>query len=83
MKKRRRSLVRFDKTVISGVDNITPITVSVYAVADVPTGAMSSDAETKNVLAELISFMASLGASTTILYDNTGNGAVVLKDGGL
>jgi len=83
MKKRRRSLVRFDKTVISGVDNITPITISAYAVADVPTGAMSSDAETKNVLAELMSFMASLGASTTILYDNTGNGAVVLKDGGL
>jgi len=83
MKKRRRSVVRFDKTVISGVDNITPITISYYAVADIPVGAMSSDAESKNVAAELVSFCASLGASTTILYDNTGNGLTVLKDGGL
>ena len=30
--KRRRSLVRFDKTVISSVDSVTPVTVSAYAV---------------------------------------------------
>jgi hypothetical protein len=30
-----------------------------------------------------MSFGASLGASTTILYDCTGNGAVVLLNGGL
>jgi hypothetical protein len=80
---RRRSLVRFDKTVISTVDSATPVVISAYAVLDAPTGALSANTEMKNVLAELMSFLASLGASTTILYDNTGNGAVALIEGGL
>lgn len=83
MKKRRRSVVRFDKTVISGVDSTTPITVSAYAVLDFPVGASTSNAEAAHVLAELMSFLASLGASTTILYDGTGNGAAALLNGGL
>lgn len=83
MKKRRRSVVRFDKTVISGVDSVTPITVSAYTVLDFPVGASTTNAEAANVLAELMSFMASLGASTTILYDGTGNGAAALLSGGL
>jgi hypothetical protein len=83
MKKRRRSVVRFDKTVISGVDSVTPITVSAYAVLDHPIGASTSNAEAANALAELMSFLASLGASTTILYDGTGNGAVSLLNGAL
>jgi hypothetical protein len=83
MKKRRRSVVRFDKTVTSGVDSVTPITVSAYAVLDHPIGASTSNAEAANALAELMSFLASLGASTTILYDGTGNGAVSLLNGAL
>lgn len=83
LKKRRRSLIRFDKTVISTVDSVTPVTVSAYAVLDAPVGAMAANTEFANVLAELMSFMASLGASTTILYDCTGNGAKTLLDGGL
>jgi len=83
MKRRRRSLVRFDKTVISGVDSLTPITVSAYAVLDHPVGASTSNAEAANVVAELLSFCASLGASTTILYDGTGNGAAALLNGSL
>lgn len=83
MKQRRRSVVRFDKTVISGVDTITPITVSAYTVLDFPIGASLTAAEAANVLAELMSFLASLGASTTILYDGTGNGATALLNGGL
>jgi len=83
MKLRRRSVVRFDKTVISGVDSVTPITVSAYAVLDFPVGASTSSAEAANVLAELMSFLASLGASTTILYDGSGNGAATLLSGGL
>jgi hypothetical protein len=83
MKQRRRSLVRFDKTVISGVDSVTPITVSAYAVLDFPVGASTTAAEAANVLAELMSFLASLGASTTILYDGTGNGATSLLNGSL
>lgn len=83
IKKRRRSLVRFDKTVMSGVDATLPVTVSAYVVLDVPVGALTSMAEPANVIAELMSFVASLGASTTILYDGTGNGASVLLTGGL
>jgi hypothetical protein len=81
--KRRRSVVRFDKTVISSVDSVTPVTVSAYAVLDAPVGALTTATEMAHVLAELMSFMASLGASTTILYDGTGNGAATLLNGGL
>jgi hypothetical protein len=76
-------LVRFDKTIVSTVDNVTPVTISAYTVFDAPVGAMAAITEGTNVIAELISFMASLGASTTILYDGTGNGANALLTGGL
>jgi len=83
MKMRRRSLVRIDKTVISGVDSVTPITVSAYVVLDAPVGAMSAITEASNVLAELMSFCATTGAGTTVLFDGTGNGAAALLSGGL
>jgi hypothetical protein len=83
LNKRRRSLVRFDKTVISSVVSETPVTVSAYAVLDSPVGALTANTEPTHVLAELMSFLASLGASTTILYDGTGNGAAALLAGGL
>lgn len=83
MKARRRSMVRFNKTVISGVDSSTPVMISAYTVVDAPVGALTANTEIANVLAELMSFCASLGASTTILYDCTGNGASVLVNGGL
>jgi hypothetical protein len=83
MKMRRRSLVRFDKTTISGVDDITPVTTSAYLVLDHPVGASETNAEAANVIANILSFVGSLGASTTILYDGTGNGAVALISGGL
>jgi len=83
LKKRRRSVIRFDKTVISSVDSITPITVSAYTVCDAPVGGLTTSAEIANVLAELMSFSASLGANTTILYDCTGNGAAALLNGSL
>jgi hypothetical protein len=81
--KRRRSVVRFDKTVISTVDSVTPVTISAYAVLDTPVGALTTTAEPANALANLLSFLASLGVNTTILYDGTGNGAQVLLTGGL
>jgi len=83
LKKRRRSLVRFDKTVISTVDSVTPVTVSAYVVLDAPVGAMAASTEFTNVIANLMSFCASLGATTTILFDGTGNGAKTLIEGGL
>lgn len=83
IKLKRRSVVRFDKTVLSPVDDVSPVVVSAYIVADLPIGALETTAEPANVIAELMSFVASLGASTTILYDGTGNGAVTLLAGDL
>lgn len=81
--KRRRSVVRIDKTIISSVDSVTPVVVSAYLVLDTPVGAITAGTEPTNVIAEVLSFCASLGANTTILYDGTGNGANALLSGGL
>lgn len=78
---RRRSLVRFDKTIASTVDATKNVTVSAYAVLDAPVGACAAMADMDDPLAYLMSFVASLGASTTILYDCTGNGARALLNG--
>lgn len=81
LKLRRRSMNRIDKTVISTVDSVTPVTISFIAILDSPVGALLTNAEMKNVLAEGLSFNASTGATTTILYDGTGSGAVSLLEG--
>lgn len=83
LKKRRRSVVRFDKTIVSTVDNVTPVTVSTYTVLDSPVGAITTNAEPTNVLAELMSFLATTGAATTVLFNGTGYGADALLNGGL
>jgi hypothetical protein len=72
------SAIRFDKTVISTVDLITPCIHSFYFVLKSPIGLMLAKDESKNVIAEGMSFLASLGANTTILYDCSGNGALSL-----
>jgi hypothetical protein len=79
----RRSVSRFDKTIISEVDQITPVVISGYTVMVIPVGHLDTLAEPTHVLANNMSFIASLGASTTILYDGTGNGAVALLNGSL
>jgi hypothetical protein len=81
--KRRRSTVRFDKTVAGQVDTTQPMKCSYYVVADIPVGNMSSNTLPNDVAANLMSFLASLGASTTILYDGTGSGAKTLTSGAL
>jgi hypothetical protein len=79
---RRRSLIRIDKTSISGVDTQTPVTTSAYIVLDAPVGGLSTNAEMAAVIAELTSFVATLGTNT-FLYDGTGTGAAALLQGGL
>jgi len=81
--KRRRSVVRFDKTVASTVDTTKTCTVSAYLVLDAPIGALIASTEFGNVLAEVMSFCATTGAATTVLFDCTGNGAAALISGGL
>jgi len=78
---RRRSVARIDKTV-AGVSG-TPRVVSAYCVLDIPVGDLGATTEPTAVVAELNSFMASLGASTTILYDGTGYGSAALINGSL
>lgn len=83
MKMKRSSLVRFDKTVISDVDSVTPVNIEGYVVLRVPAGALVSPTEPANVLAEVMSFLATTGAATTVLFDGTGNGAKSLLNGDL
>lgn len=83
LNRRRRSKIRFDKTSAGQVDTTTTMKGSVYVVSDSPVGNMTTDALITDLIANLMSFVASLGASTTILYDGTGNGAVVLRTGGI
>jgi len=82
-KRRRRSVIRVDKTTISPVDSVTPIVHSAYVVLDLPVGGMSTTDEAKNVLAELTSFISTLGGTATLLYDGSGTGAAALITGGL
>lgn len=82
LKLRRRSVVRIDKYVPSTVDTSLVVPVSAYQVLDAPMGALLTMDEPKNVLAELMSFIASTGADTTIKFDCTGSGAAVLISGG-
>lgn len=83
LKKRRRSRVGFDKTVMSDVDTTLPVSIKGYIVLDAPVGALTTTAEMAHVLAELLSFCATTGAATTVLFDGTGTGAKCLLNGDL
>jgi len=78
---RRRSVVRFDKNVTGA--STQPRTVSAYMVVDAPVGDLSANTEIKNVIGELLSFCATTGAGTTVLFDCAGNGAASLIAGSL
>jgi hypothetical protein len=80
---RRRGVVRFDYSATGQVDTTQPAKVSAYVVLDSPIGNLTSQTVVADLLANLNSFMASLGASTTILYDGTGNGTAALLAGTL
>jgi hypothetical protein len=79
----RRSLVRFDKTVLSTVDNLTPVTISAYTVLVAPVGALATLAEPTTVLAELHSLNASVASATALTLDGTGNGSIALINGSM
>jgi hypothetical protein len=81
--KRRRSVIRFDKTVASTVDATMSVVISAYCVLDAPVGGLLASTEMANTLANLQSFLSTTGAGTTVLFDGTGNGATTLLSGGL
>jgi len=79
---RRRSLIRFDEVVTNNAVTLEG-NLSCQLVMDIPIGILDDTVPIKRVLAYMMSFCASLGVTTTILYDGTGNGAVVMTTGGL
>lgn len=81
LKLRRRGVVRFDKTSVSTVDSQTPVVTTAYMVSDAPIGALTTTAEIVAVLTELISFCATTGAGSTVLFDGSGNGCKALVEG--
>jgi len=80
---RRRSLIRMDITIPGQVDTTKLVKMSVYAVADLPVGQLTALTAATDLVANLISNLASKGASTTILFDGTGYGAEALINGSL
>lgn len=82
LKLRRRSQLWVKKTFLAA-DGLTPVTELAYTVSDSPVGAVAANTEHKNVLANLMSLLASQGATTTILFDCTGYGAAALLDGSM
>jgi len=83
LKQRRRSVIRFDKESVSDVDTALTVTTSAYLVLDAPVGATLTDVQMKEVLANIMSFVATTGAATTVLFDCTGSGAAALVSGGI
>lgn len=78
---RRRSRIGFTK-VVPGVST-DPRQCAAYVVTDTPVGDLAAQTEAKNVLANLMSFLATTGAGTTVLFDCTGSGADALINGTL
>jgi hypothetical protein len=78
----RRSVTRVDKTIVSQVDPTRNVVISVYEVAVIPVGHLTSTTEAANVIAELGSFVNSTDGAT-MLHNGTGNGQVCLLNGSL
>lgn len=80
---RRRSVARFDVTNVGGIDTTKTKTTSAYLVLDIPIGNSANYDDAKLVMANLLSFCATTGAATTVLFDGTGHGAASLLAGSL
>jgi len=81
--RRRRSVIRFDVTERSNVDATKIVVASAYVVLDAPVGAFSNNTVIATPLSYLQSFLSTTGAGTTVLFDNTGNGAKTLMAGSI
>lgn len=81
--KRRRSVVRVDYSKPGDINAETIVKHSAYLVVDTPVGNVNNYDDTKDALANLLSFCATTGAGTTVLFDCSGNGAAALVNGTL
>jgi hypothetical protein len=81
--RRRRSVVRFDRTTDAAGDVLpTGAKSSCYIVMDSPIGALSNNDVMLGLLAQLGSFMFTTGTNT-FLYNGTGTGTAATIAGGL
>lgn len=79
----RRSVVRFERTIV-GVDTLaTRHKVVAQLTIEFPEGNVSAVTELQEAIANLLSFCATTGAATTVLFDGTGYGAAALINGTL
>lgn len=83
LNRRRRSVVRFDKTLAGMVDSTKNFRNSAYLVLDRGIGQETSDTTCKDLLACIMSFVATTGAATTVLFDCTGTAASNLISRGI
>jgi hypothetical protein len=81
--KRRRSVVSFELSGPGGLNSDLTMTHKVQVTADVPIGNISGTGTLQAALAYLMSFLATTGVGTTVLFDGTGNGAKALIEGSL
>lgn len=79
----RRSAVRFDYQVLSERDLVTPVTCSFYTVGVIPVGHLTAYTAPTLCAANLMSFLCTTGAGTTVLFDGTGNGMAAILNGSL
>lgn len=79
--RKRRSLVRFEKTSAGAIDTTVSAKTLAYVVCEIPIGNAATYDDAKDVLAALMSFLATTGAATTVLFDCSGNGAKALIEG--
>jgi hypothetical protein len=79
--KRRRSMVRFDRSLIGEVDSDVVVVGSMYTVADIPIGNLDSYTEMISLLANLASILATAKGGATLAIDGTSPGADVLING--
>jgi len=77
----RESVIQVFKIVDGTIDLSKTAKIMAQLKLTIPIGNISDYSEVKNVVAELGSFTYSLGATTTILFDGTGNGAAAVING--
>lgn len=68
--------------VVTGDDG-NPVKVEYLQRLRVPMGNLASQDPVKEVIANGLSFSATTGAASTVLFDGTGNGAIALRNGSL
>lgn len=74
----RRSVVRFEKTSENTAGDKVPSAAQLTLIH--PEGVADNYDDAKALIANIMSFCATTGAATTVLFDCTGNGAKTLLD---